>query len=201
MKEDKGFAPIIILIIILVVSLAVGISFGVIKSNKIISVGTPVPSQTPRSLVNVPTPTSIVNPASSSQSCKSSWAVSGSENVQFLVTDPNGVQTGFDRIKDLIVQNIPDSSYGLQPGIGDDTGKSTPMPSRRYFGMNDPINSVYILQIFAEQAANYDIDVATAFGPSYLKNENLPFSGTLTTNQIDKYKVSFSDGSILKVNN
>lgn len=131
-----------------------------------------------------------------SSKCNCSWAISSGTNVEILVTSPSGQQTGYLQASNSYVNNIPDASYGPEFGIQDPSGQITPMPNINYFGMNNPENGVYKLQVIGISAENYQLDISFAWEP--LNSKITAIDGTLSVNQIDKYTITFPDGNIQK---
>ncbi len=83
--------------------------------------------------------------------CNCSFVISSISNVEFLVTSPSGQQTGYVQGNKYPLLNIPSSSYGVQPGISDDTGESPPLPDSVQFGTSEGENGIYNVQIFPKQ--------------------------------------------------
>src|SRR5439155_559564 len=123
-----------------------------------------------------------LNPSKSSP-CDCSWAILSSTNVEFLVTNPSGQQEGYLQASNSYINNIPDASYGIEGGIGDTSREENTPPSRLYFGMNNPENGIYKLQIIGKKSGKYHLDVSFAWGP--MNGKTTSIDGTLTTNQID----------------
>ncbi len=188
--NSKGFAHLFLLIVLALVVVG-GIGYYTYKNGQIRL--TPQQDQPP------PTPTKTVSPTISESSfCNCSWAISSTTNVEFLVTNPSGKQTGYLQATKGYIQDIPDSSYGIEGGISDDTGQSTPSPSYLYFGQNIPENGNYVLQVIPKQVGNYHLEISFAWGPGNTKVSS--FDGTLISNQIDKYTITIPDGSNQKLN-
>jgi hypothetical protein len=127
------------------------------------------------------------------------WAISGPTNVEFLIVSPSVKQTGYVSAKESYISDIPDASYGIEGGIADATGQGSPTSTLTYFGMNDPANGVYDLQIIAKQSGSYHLEISFAWGPESTKRTS--FDGTLNSGQVDKYKVTIPDGIVRKVHN
>lgn len=138
--------------------------------------------------------TSTITPSGSV--CDCSFAISGPANVEFLVIDPMGRQTGYVKDNGSYVSDIPDASYGLQGGIGDDTSPEPPTSAIVYFGMNNPLGGIYELQVIGTGAGDYHIEIGFAWGP--MDTKKIEFDGTLLAGGVDKYKISIPDGSVVK---
>ena len=133
-----------------------------------------------------------------SKNCDCSWAITGSTNVEFLITDPYGKQTGY--LKDLktYAREIPDSSYGIESGMADDLGQNPPQPDIQYFGMNNADNGVYKLEVIGRENGSYHIEIAIVWGP--MNTKSILFDGDLDVNQVDSYQIMFPSGTIQKLN-
>ena len=183
-KNQKGLGRLLLVIAIVIIGIASFLYYSrqkvIIKTNTLSS----------SSKDDVPQ-------KSESKYCNCSWAITTGTNVEFLVFSPSGQQTGYLQASNSYVNNIPDSSYGIEQGIGDDTGQGPPLPDMNYFGMNNPENGVYEVQIISRQPGDYHLDVSIAWGP--MNGKTISIDGTLVTNQVDKYAVTFPDGEIQKV--
>jgi hypothetical protein len=161
--------------------------------NKITALhNTVTPFYSPSSIPNsspIPTETST---------CDCSWAISSGTNVEFLITSPSGQQEGYLQSSNSYIKDLPDAYYGVEPGIADETGQNPPQPDMLQFGQSNPQNGIYDIQVIGKHPGNYHLDILFAWGPS--NTEKLSFEGILNLNQIDKYKVTFPDGTVEKVN-
>lgn len=118
--------------------------------------------------------------------CDCSWSISGSLNVEFLVTNPSGKQTGYLQASNTYVNNIPDASYGPDAGF-------------LYFGQNKPENGVYTVKVFAKQPGDYSLDVGIVYGP--MNSKVVPISGAFVTKQVDEYTIELPEGLVNMINN
>lgn len=143
-------------------------------------------------------PTASPKPPESSL-CNCSFAISSSTNVEFLVTSPSGQQAGYLQASNSYVSNIPDASYGVEPGLSDDTGVEPPMPDEVVFGVSEAENGIYTLEVIGKEPGKYDLDVRIALGPG--NGKVLSIKGELTKNQIDKYAITIPSGTIQKIGN
>lgn len=132
--------------------------------------------------------------------CNCSFVVTSGTNIEFLVTSPTGKQTGYIKSNKYPLLDIPSSSYGIQHGISDDTGKNPPMPDINYFGISEAENGTYKLDVIPKQAGKYYLHMGLAFGPP-LKGIEASAEGMLTENQFDKYMINIPDGTLKKVSN
>jgi hypothetical protein len=125
------------------------------------------------------------------------WAIIAHSPVQMLITDPLGVQTGYIASTGTILQNIPESSYGLETGIFDDTGENPPLPSFLYFGQNQLESGVYKVQVIGTGSGPYSLDFITASGPDDISSRT--FASQTVAGQIDTYFVNVLDDQPLAI--
>ena len=80
----------------------------------------------------------------------SAIVVAALDPVQFVVTDPNGEQTGYDPISDTVITEIPDSFYYYDEAISPDRGdRQAPVEQNGVYWsiILTPVNGVYGLDI------------------------------------------------------
>jgi hypothetical protein len=131
--------------------------------------------------------------------CGCTWAISGPTSVEFLVTSPSGQKTGYTQTTDTIIYEITYASYGIESGIADATGQGSPSPDFLYFGANNVENGTYELQVIGKQSGNYHLDITIAWDMENIKVN--PVDGALEPAQVDKYTISFPDGTVLRGTN
>lgn len=126
-----------------------------------------------------------------------SWVVVAHSPVEMLMTDPNGVQTGFIPTTGAYVLNIPDSSYGVQEGLGDDDGVGHPLPSALYFGQSHMEDGTYKLQVIGTGSGPYTLDFAIANGPMDTSLQTI--AGTAAPGKTDTYIISTLAGQPVSI--
>ncbi len=199
MKNLKGIVSVFVLIILALVVVG-GVGYYAYKNGQINLIPRSGLSKFPP-LTLSPTPSIKALPShtpSETSLCDCSWAISSSTNIEFLVTSPSGEQTGYLQGTKTYVQNIPDSSYGIESGIADDTGQNLPLPDSLYFGLNNSENGIYLLEVTVKQSGKYHLDIGIAWGP--MNSKSIPVDGALMANQVDKYELIFPEGAIQKIN-
>ncbi|MEA3202037.1 MAG: hypothetical protein QOE90_3465, partial [Thermoplasmata archaeon] len=90
----------------------------------------------------------------------SAWTVSAHSPVQFLVTDPNGARTGVDPATGDLLDEIPGASYGLDAGIGDESGERPPMPDVTTFALPALQDGDYQVQVVGTGQGAYGLTFA-----------------------------------------
>ncbi len=191
---QKGFSLIVVLVIVLalVIGIGSGVSLFKNKGNK-------------NSLSNTPTPVtnSSISPSPSKVATQSStlfdWQI-WATNVELLVSNSQGQQTGFTLPNGKTINDIPNSSYGMVGAITDPTGQRPPSPSGNHFEMNNPPDGAYIIQEIPVIPGKYTLHLqfGSGRGPDS-KFWKQSVTGTLLENQIDKYSVKLPEGSVQKV--
>ncbi|MGH7203122.1 MAG: hypothetical protein ACREHC_01620, partial [Candidatus Levyibacteriota bacterium] len=117
-----------------------------------------------------------------------SWVIVAHSPVKFLVTDPDGNQTGYDPDSSTDIQNIPNSSYGIQQGLIDDTGANPPQPDILYYGQENPIPGEYKVEVIGTGVGEYKLDLGQATGPGGTSLQTI--SGTAAIGKTDTYTVT-----------
>lgn len=125
------------------------------------------------------------------------WAIIAHSPVQMLITDPNGAQTGFVTSTGSILQDIPESSYGEETGIFDDTGENPPLPGFLYFGQNHIEDGIYKVQVIGTGSGPYSLDFAVASGPDDTSVQTI--AGTIVLGQVDTYSINVAEGQPLAI--
>lgn len=78
--------------------------------------------------------------------------------VQLLITDPNGIQTGYDESGQQIKEEIPDSVYGIEPGVAPVTGEIPAGDETKYFQQINPADGDYTIQVIGTGNGSYTLD-------------------------------------------
>jgi len=122
-----------------------------------------------------------------------SWSIVAHSPVTFLVTDPNGNQTGFDPSSNTTVEAIPNSSYGIQQGLIDDTGINPPQPDILYYGQENPAEGTYEIKVTGTGSGEYTLDFAESTGPGNSSLQTV--EGTASIGKTDTYIITNSSDS------
>jgi hypothetical protein len=85
-------------------------------------------------------------------------SIRGHSPIQLLITDPLGNATGYDESMQTINENIPDSSYGVEPGIAPVDGSSPTAGETKYFQQISPSDGEYTVQLIGTGDGSYTID-------------------------------------------
>ena len=80
--------------------------------------------------------------------------------VQLLVTNDLGDQTGYDESTQDITENIPESTYGVEPGIAPTDGSSPQSGEVKYFQQIDPTDGEYTVALIGTGQGSYVLDVS-----------------------------------------
>jgi hypothetical protein len=80
--------------------------------------------------------------------------------IQILITDPDGNQTGYDKTSKAISENIPNSTYGIEPGIAPVDGSSAPAGETKYFQQIEPSDGEYTIELIGTGQGSYTVDVS-----------------------------------------
>lgn len=126
-----------------------------------------------------------------------SWVIVGRSPIEMLITDPTGAQTGFNPATGSSLLNIPDSSYGFQPGLSDDNGVNPSLPGGLYFGQTVLEEGTYKVQVTGTGSGVYHLDFAIAGDP----NNPFPYTiaGMAAPGQTDTYFVSTIAGQPISI--
>jgi hypothetical protein len=126
-----------------------------------------------------------------------SWTIVAHSPVEMLVTDPNGSQTGFNPVTRSEVLDIPDSSYGFQPGLEDDEGIELPLPGVLSFEQTNLEDGMYKLEVIGTGSGPYELDFAVASGPMDTSVQTV--AGNAVPGQTDTYIVSTTGGQLISI--
>lgn len=126
-----------------------------------------------------------------------SWVVVAHSPVELLITDPDGNKTGYDPATKSFLQDISESSYGLQKGLIDDENVMVTQDEVKYFGQNILEDGKYTIQVIGIGIGPYTLDFGVASGPddSFLQS----ISGIAVEGQIDTFQVNASSGNSLVI--
>jgi hypothetical protein len=128
---------------------------------------------------------------SSSAVAPSALVVSAHSPVELLVTDPNGLRTGFDSSTVSTLTLIPSSTYLIE-SIGDDenpTGGAT-TPEVKSVEISTPLSGQYLVQVIGTGSGDFSIDFL-----AYDSNANSSiqtFAGKAEPGAIIAYNVDYS---------
>lgn len=117
----------------------------------------------------------------------------GHSPIQFLITDPNGKQTGYQPRTNAYITAIPQSSYGTDTGIAAIDGQSSKAPESLIFNENNPVNGTYTLQVYNTGNGPYKIDFMSMTGSQNATHTVI--TGTAKTGKTDTYLVTISSAS------
>ena len=78
--------------------------------------------------------------------------------IQFLFTSPNGLQTGYQASTGAYLKNIPNTTYGIEGGIADLTGRTAGQNGRIYYQQDSHTDGTFMLQIFGIGNGPYSIE-------------------------------------------
>ncbi len=123
-----------------------------------------------------------------------SWCVTGHSPIALLITDPQGRQTGYDPSSGTPVQDIPNSSYGLELGIADPDGVLPPLPPTLDFQQNDPIPGTYTIQVIGTGNGPYAVDVSMMDASGNISTQT--HSGTASLGSLDQYQVQIAGTAV-----
>ena len=126
-----------------------------------------------------------------------SWTIVAHSPVELLITDPTGAQTGFNPVTGTYIQDIPESTYGLQQGLLDDTGVLPPPPDVLYFGQNNLSMGKYTVQVIGTGSGPYSLDFGLASGPDDTSLRTV--TGVAVPGQTDTYIVIVAEGQPLAI--
>ena len=205
-KNSKGFVQLL-LPAILVLLFVIGIGYYAYKNgqlnftlnnpgltNKDMLSGTTAPI-TKSSPFPTSSPTTSSRP--NTRICDCSWGIAADTSVEFLVISPSGKQTGYLQTTNSYLQELPDSYYGIESGIGDDTGQGPPLHDVLMFGQNNPEEGLYKIQVVGKPGGKYKLDIGVAFGPE--RSFSVSGEGNLITNRVDEYTFSIPEGILKKM--
>lgn len=194
--NQKGITPLVTLIAITVIVILAGCGYYFLTSKANYT------SQETKSPQVVVTPNETSKPASASPQALhlsiSTWEMIGTANIELLVTDQSGNQTGYLPSTRLDVNRILNAGYYVGGGITDpSTGRS--MADHPDFSAQNPSNGTYQLEIIGKELGDYNVDVYLTSGSGQdLKDIPSPvINGKIThINQVDKYSITLPDGNI-----
>jgi hypothetical protein len=116
-----------------------------------------------------------------------SWAIVAHSPVAMLITDPSGRQTGWNPSTGSILTDIPDSQYGVIPGLADDSGSAPPAPDTLWFDQPNWSTGTYTIQVIGTGSGPYAIDFLFSNGQPVVT-----FTGTAAPNVTDTYVVTIA---------
>jgi hypothetical protein len=112
--------------------------------------------------------------------------IEGHSPIEFVLTAPDGSQTGYDPLTKLSLNSIPSSGYGNNQLVNDHTRKPPLTPNVKELVVNGPTIGTYTLQIFGTGTGPYTIDF-TAY------DENgTPSTQTITGHATPSTDVSYA---------
>jgi hypothetical protein len=117
------------------------------------------------------------------------WAVVAHSPVQLLISDPNGAKTGYGPDGSSFSE-IPGATYGIQPGLGDDTEDSVAEPDVPYFEQGTLVEGTYKIQVIGTGTGPYRLDLSFATGPNDSSTQSV--AGHALPGSIDTYLVTGS---------
>lgn len=120
--------------------------------------------------------------------------------LTFLVTDPNGNQTGYIPSTKSYIQNIPNTSYGVAGGIAPPDGSAPAMPNVIEFAtlMDGTKYGIYTIQVNGFVNGNYDLQIAIIASAND-NRKSFDITGSVTQNSVDTYKINIPSGTYTKV--
>jgi hypothetical protein len=112
--------------------------------------------------------------------------IEGHSPIEFVLTAPDGSQTGYDPLTKISLNSIPSSGYGNNQLVNDHTRKPPLTPNVKELVVNGPTIGTYTLQIFGTGTGPYTIDF-TAY------DENgTPTTQTITGNATPSTNLSYA---------
>lgn len=84
--------------------------------------------------------------------------IRGHSPIQLLITDPLGNETGYNESTHGISEYIPESAYGIEPGIAPVDGSSPAMGETKYFQQINPSIGDYTVQLIGVGNGEYALD-------------------------------------------
>jgi hypothetical protein len=112
--------------------------------------------------------------------------IEGHSPIEFVLTAPDGSQTGYDPLTKLSLNSIPSSGYGNNQLVNDHTKKPPLTKNVKELVVNGPTIGTYTLQIFGTGTGPYTIDF-TAY------DENgTPSTQTITGHATPSTDVSYA---------
>lgn len=88
------------------------------------------------------------------------FSIGAHSPIQLLITDPDGNIAGYDVATDEIIENIPDSAYGIEPGIAPIDGHADPSSGKKYFQQINPAEGEYTVQVIGTGNGAYTLGFA-----------------------------------------
>ncbi len=110
--------------------------------------------------------------------------------VQLFITDPFGNTTGFDESTQEIMENIPDSSYGIEGGIAPVDGSEPAMEETKYFQQIDPTEGEYEVQLIGTGNGEYSLDFSKTDEEGNVSTEVV--NGFAQTGVTEVYQIEYT---------
>lgn len=129
------------------------------------------------------------------------WDIIGTtDNVELLITDPSGNQSGYLLENKTRIVGIPNAIYDFGGGILPPDGSGKGLPDHPEFSGQKLLSGIYIVQVIGKELGKYHVDSMLTVGSENISPGSL--DGNITTiDQIDKYSISLPEGKIQKINN
>ena len=118
-----------------------------------------------------------------------SITVVADENVDFLIVNAEGQRTGYDDATERVVEEIPNSSYGLENIFTMDDPEPTNAVSSA--SINQPKNGVYEIKVKGAQQGQYSVSVdrTNRYGQSL---SQIVFSGAIQADETKTHTFTYS---------
>lgn len=115
-------------------------------------------------------------------------------SVQLLVTDSNGLQTGYLPDKKTIIKDIP-ALYGKEVGIGDASNPNNQSPDTMIFSMNNLLSGIYKVEVIGVKNDNYKVYV-NLITPNGENGVQKVLEGYTQEGKVNTFYVDTTTGSI-----
>lgn len=116
--------------------------------------------------------------------------IRGHSPIQLLITDPNGKTTGYNSSTQTVIENIPNSAYGIEGGIAPVDGESLSQSETKYFQQINPTQGKYLLKIIGTGTGNYKIDLSKTDVQGNVATQEI--SGSTIASKIEVYSIQYS---------
>ncbi len=121
---------------------------------------------------------------------QNSLTIRGHSPIQLLITDPNGKATGFDAGTQSIIEDIPNSAYGIEGGIAPVTGELPAQSETKYFQQINPSEGKYLVKIIGTGSGDYMIDLSKTDEQGNVTTQVI--NGNAEKNKLEEYSFEYT---------
>lgn len=114
--------------------------------------------------------------------------------AEIVVTAPDGKKTGFDPIKNLIYDDIPNSGYEIEALDDDETGQPDNHPEK-VVDIGGGVDGEYIVQITGTGSGTYDLDVMRVNANGNFQDRTEITGIPIEPGVVHQYSLTYSVGS------